>query len=73
LDYEEYNQRMYNNPTEFEKKFPKSFVNTVRNSYLKKTHSVDINKVAAVCKKRGVTYSQYQQMESLFLAKLQRL
>ena len=64
---------MYGIETEFEKRFPKCFVNSVRASFLKKTHGIKIRDVVKVCKRYKVTYSDYQQMESLFLAKLQRI
>ena len=73
MNYEGFNLRMYSNETEFEKTFPKYFVNGVKTSYLKQTHSINIKEVAKMCKKHNLTYSTYQQMESLFLAKLQRV
>ena len=73
MDYEGFNLRMYSKETEFEKRFPKYFVNNVRTSYMKRLHSIKICDVVKICKKYKVTYSDYQRMESLFLAKLQRV
>lgn len=72
MSYKGFNQRMYENKTEFEKTFPKYFVNEVKTSFIKKTHNVNITKVVKMCKKYKMTYSTYQQMESVYLAKLQR-
>lgn len=73
MNYEGFNLRMYSNETEFEKTFPKYFVNSVKTSFLKKAHNITIRDVVRMCKKREISYSAYQQMESLFLAKLQRI
>ena len=64
---------MYSAETEFEKKFPKTFVGKVKSSYKHNSHNIKWKDVASVCRRLGVTYSEYQQMESLYLAKLQRV
>ena len=72
LCYSEYNRRMYNMKTDFEKILPKRFVNAVRLSYINNTHNINYNDVIDICKKHKLTYSQYQQMESLYLSKISR-
>ena len=72
LDFEDYNKRMYDQETEFEKLLPRRFVNLVGKSFLTNTHNVGLDKIVKICKTYKLTYSQYQQMESLFLAKLNR-
>lgn len=73
MDYEGFNLRMFSAETELEKRFPKTFVGKVKSSYLHNTHNVKWKDVAAICGRLGVSYSEYQQMESLYLAKLQRI
>lgn len=72
MDFNGYNKRMYDQETEFERLLPKRFVNLVSKSFLLNTHNVTLDKIIQICKTYKLTYSQYQQMESIFLAKLSR-
>lgn len=72
MDYNSFNARMYINKTKFEQIFPKGFVNEVGISYLDNRHSISMKKVIKICIKYNITYSEYQQLESLYLAKLDR-
>lgn len=72
MDFEGFNKRMYDQQTEFERLLPKRFVNLVSKSFLLNTHNVTLDKIIQICKTYKLTYSEYQQMESIFLAKLNR-
>lgn len=72
MDFNDYNKRMYDQETEFERLLPKRFVNLVSKSFLLNTHNVTFDKIIQICKTYKLTYSQYQQMESIFFAKLSR-
>ena len=71
-DYEGYNDRRYNDLTDFEKKFPESYVKLVASSYIVGNHKIGMDKVESVCKKYGLTYAQYQKLESSYISKLNR-
>lgn len=72
MDYDGYNRRRSLDITKFEEMFPTYYVNSVARSYINKTHTIDMCTVEKVCKRHGLTYAQYQLLESLFLSKLDR-
>ena len=71
-DYEGYNDRRYEEPTDFEKTFSHSYVKSVASNYYKGNHKIDMSMVDKVRKMHGLTYAQYQLLESVYLSKLNR-
>lgn len=72
MDYDGYNERRFEDITDFEKIFSNSYVKSVASNYLSGKHGITMEVVQRLCRQHDLTYGQYQQLESQYLSKLSR-
>jgi hypothetical protein len=73
LSYTTYFNAVSNTNTEFENLFPKPIVSKIRKGFLCKSKGFTMKEVVDICKEYNLTYAKFQQLESLYLSKLQFL
>jgi hypothetical protein len=71
LSAESYHDTIVTTKTEFEQVFSRDIIKAVLHDYHNDKKILNMEKVNQICKDYNITYSRYQQMESLYLRKLQ--